>query len=142
MGLTFLFFDQIKHRAVRPGRDYLPIHVSGQGVGEIFHEDGIIEIPAVGNGIDDGVGDGVGFEEAGSAIDADGFGGGRFRKPYPAGTRGDANAFDVRKLEDFFVRDFEKARRPGFAGERTFFDGTGADDVVRHALRGGRGWDI
>jgi len=80
--------------------DDISIHVSGEGVGEIFHEDGIIEIPAVENGIDDGVGGGMGFEKPRTAIDSDGFGGGRFRKPDPAGTRGDANAFDVGEFED------------------------------------------
>ncbi len=55
----------------------------------------------MGDGIDDGIGGGVGFEETGTAIDTDGFGGGRFRKPDPAGTGGgDANAFDVRKFGD------------------------------------------
>lgn len=37
------------------------------------------------------------------------------------------------------VWDLEEARGSGFAGERTAFDGTGADDVVGHVNRGGQG---
>ena len=83
-----------------PGRDHLTIHITGQREAEVLEEDGIVEMPTVGDGIDDGVGGGVGFEEAGSAIDADGFGGGGFGEAYPAAARGDADALDVGDFED------------------------------------------
>lgn len=57
-------------------RDDISIHITCESEGEVLEEDGIVEMPAVGNRIDDGVGAGAGFEEAGSAIESDGFGGG------------------------------------------------------------------
>lgn len=89
----------------------------------------------MGNGIDDWDGGRVGLEEAGSAIDADGFGGGGSGEAYPAGAWGDADAFDVGEFEEFCVLDLEGAGVSVFAGERTALDGTGADDGVRHALK-------
>ncbi len=73
----------------------IPVHITCEGEGEVFEEDGIVEIPAVRNGIDDGVGGGVGFEEAGTAIDTDGFGGGIFWKSYTACAWSHTNAFNV-----------------------------------------------
>lgn len=74
----FSFLREAKGWGGQSRRDDIPIHVTCESEGEVLKEDGIVEIPAVGDGIDDGVGDGVGFEEAGTAIDADGFGGGGF----------------------------------------------------------------
>lgn len=68
-------------------RDAVPVHVFCVGEGEVLEKDRIVEIPAVGNGIDDWVGDGVGFEEAGAAADADGFVGGVFREDDAGATR-------------------------------------------------------
>jgi hypothetical protein len=48
----------------------------------------------VGDGIDDGVGDEVGFEEAGTVIDTDGFGGGVFREAAPIGAGCDPDALE------------------------------------------------
>lgn len=112
----------------------------------------------MGDGIDDGVGGEVGFEEAGTAIDAEGFGGGIFLESDTAGARSDSDAFGVGEFEDAVVgvvvvreadavaiqgigaiRNLEEACGPRLAGERTAFDGAGADDGVRHLLWGGKG---
>ena len=42
-------------------------------------------------------------------------------------------------LRDFMSRKLEEAGGSGFAGERSAFDGTGADEGVRHVNRGGQG---
>lgn len=88
----------------------------------------------MGNGIDHRIGDWVGFEEAGTAIYADGFGGCGIGEAYPPGAWGDADAFDVGEFEDL-----EKASGPWLAGKRTAFDDASADNGVRHDLRGGSG---
>ncbi len=153
MGELELLNNETEPWTLIPRGDDIPVHVSCEGEGEVFEEDGIVEIPAVGDGIDDGVGDGVGFEEAGTAIDADGFGGGVFREADTARAGCDSDAFDIGEFEDAvvgvvkidfvggirvpLVRDFEETRGPGFAGKRTGFDGAGADNVVGHVLRGG-----
>lgn len=93
--ICFYFSTRLRVGAIfRVGMAF-PVHVTCEGESEAVEEDGIVEIPAVGNGIDDWVGGGVGFEEAGSAIDADGFGGGIFREANTDCARCDSDAFDV-----------------------------------------------
>lgn len=79
--------------------------------------------------IDDGVGDGVGFEEAGTAIDADGFGGGVVGEADTAGAGSDSDALDVGELENTVVGIVVVGEADAVAVE-----GIGTGGAVGHVL--------
>lgn len=73
MDVRCLFFEETESWGCHACGYHIAINVTCEGKGEILEGNGIVEIPSVGNGIDDGVRGGVGFEEAGSASGAQGF---------------------------------------------------------------------
>lgn len=129
--------DETEDRVRKAGGDDISIHITCEGEGEVLDEYRIIEIPAVGDGIDDGVGGGVGFEEAGTAIDADGFGGCVGGESDAAGAGCDSDAFDVGEFQDAVVGIVIVGEADAVA-----IEGIGTGRAVGHVLGGDVGGDV
>jgi hypothetical protein len=131
-----LLRSQAQMGTVGACRNDFPIHITCESEGEVLEEDGIVEIPAVGNGVDDRLGHGVSLAKALATIDAHGFGRGIRWQPDPPGARGDADAFDIGEFEDAVVGVVIVGESDAVAKE-----GIGICRAVGHVLGGDIGGD-